>query len=78
MQNASYWNLICRENFELAYTEQIEDIYFLLVKSVTDAKTLKNKKSIRIPTTPAQKIGLAGRAYDVDDILKFNPLVSVL
>lgn len=45
---------------------------------LTDAKTLKNKKSIRIPTTPAQKIGLAGRAYDVDDILKFNPLVSVL
>jgi hypothetical protein len=39
VQNASYWNLICRENFELAYTEQIEDIYFLLVNSVIDSKT---------------------------------------
>jgi hypothetical protein len=39
----------------------------------TDKKTLKNKKSKRQPSTPAQKIGLASKTYDVDDILSFSP-----
>ena len=42
VQNDAYWNLVCRENFEKAYKEQIEDIYFLLVNSVIDSKTYHN------------------------------------
>jgi len=42
VQNDAYWNVICRENFEKAYKEQIEDIYFLLVNSVIDGKTYHN------------------------------------
>jgi hypothetical protein len=26
-QNDDYWNLICRENFETAYKEQLEELY---------------------------------------------------
>lgn len=39
VQDAAYWNLVCRENFEKAYKEQIEDTYMLLARSVIDNKT---------------------------------------
>jgi DNA polymerase III epsilon subunit len=45
---------------------------------LTDAKTLKNKKSSRTPTTPAQKLKLANKAYNVEDILQFSPLTSTV
>ena len=38
VQDDAYWNLICRESFELAYKEQMEDFYFLLVNSVIDVE----------------------------------------
>lgn len=38
-QDAAYWNLVCRENFEKAYKEQIEDTYILLASSIIDNKT---------------------------------------
>lgn len=37
-QDDSYWNLVCRENFEKAYKEQIEDTHKLLANSVIDDK----------------------------------------
>lgn len=42
VQDAAYWNQVCRENFEKAYKEQIEDIYFLLLNSFIDSKTYHN------------------------------------
>ncbi|QLJ10257.1 ABC-three component system protein [Pseudoalteromonas sp. JSTW] len=38
-QDDSYWNLVCRENFEKAYKEQIEDTDMLLANSAIDDKT---------------------------------------
>lgn len=43
---------------------------------LTDKKTLKNKKSQLKPTTPAQKIGLATKAYQIEDILSFCPITK--
>lgn len=39
VQNEAYWNLVCRENFEKAYKEQIEDTHTLLANSVIDNET---------------------------------------
>lgn len=40
--NDEYWNLICRENFEMAYKEKLDDLYSLLKSSIID-EVLYNK-----------------------------------
>jgi hypothetical protein len=37
-QNKDYWNLICRENFETAYKEQLEELYEDVKYSVSDTE----------------------------------------
>ncbi|WP_068544604.1 exonuclease domain-containing protein [Thalassotalea crassostreae] len=41
---------------------------------LTDEKTLKNKKSVKTPLTPAEKLGIANKQYTISDILDFTPL----
>ncbi len=39
VQDEHYWNLVCRENFEAAYKEQLEDLYLLLKNSIIDSES---------------------------------------
>jgi hypothetical protein len=46
---------------------------------LTDEKSIKNKKGLgKTPTTPAQKIGLANKPFDIHDILEFSVTSSTL
>ncbi|MGR5554628.1 exonuclease domain-containing protein [Vibrio alfacsensis] len=44
---------------------------------ITDSKKLKNKGIAKGALTPAQKIGIANRAYKINDILKFTSLSAL-
>ncbi|MPY24423.1 ABC-three component system protein [Shewanella sp. YLB-07] len=37
VHNAQYWNLICRENFETAYSEQLDELYQEIKSSTSEA-----------------------------------------
>lgn len=46
---------------------------------LTDEKSIRNKKGLdRNPATPAQKIGLAEKPFDIHDILEFSVASSAL
>lgn len=52
VQNEFYWNLICRENFEKAYKEQLDECYLLLENSCIDIEaydqTITRLETLRI------------------------------
>lgn len=69
------WNIYGSYNPKYI-TMMIEIIRIYNNYVLTDAKSLKNKKyyttNPKNPKTPAQKIGLVNKAFDIYDILEFS------